>query len=148
MKQKDALDTEKDVLDTEKDALDTDSRPVAAVLFMSGAVRLHCNFYQLCAVFADVEKVCPMGQLLFEQQNGRLFSRVVYRALAQMHRAGFVLWKDEEGWLVVKRVSPIVDKFIAELRKIASFNDNIARYRVAGELLAFKIPNDVPWFML
>jgi hypothetical protein len=132
----------------QKDALDSDCRPVAAALFMSGAVRFHCNFYQLCAVIAEAQNFCPMGQLFFERQNGWLFSKVVYRALAQMQRSGFVLWKDEEGWLIVRRASIVFDKFVVELRKTSGFNDNIARYRVAGELLALKIPNDIPWFML
>jgi len=123
-------------------------RPVAAVLFMSGAVRLHCNFYQLCAVLAEVQNICPMGRLAFEKQNGQLFSKVVYRALAEMQHVGFVHWKDEEGWLVVRRASIIFDKFVAELEKIAGFSDNIARYRLAGEVLAHKIPNDIPWFTL
>jgi hypothetical protein len=132
----------------QKDALDSECRPVAAVLFMSGAVRLHCNFYQLCAVLADVQNACPMGHLAFERQNDGLFSKVVYRALDQMHIAGFVLWKDEEGWLVVRRASSVFDKFVAELGKISGFQANIARYRVAGELLALKIPNDIPWPIL
>jgi hypothetical protein len=124
--------------------LSPECRPVAAVLFMSGAVRLHCDFYQLCAVLAEVQKICPLGKLEFERQNRGLFSGIVYRALAQMHRAGFVEWKDAENLIVVKRNLRVFTAFVAELNQMSGFEGAGVkrRFREAGDWIAGSIEHD------
>ncbi len=117
--------------------LSPECRPVAAVLFMSGAVRLHCDFYQLCAVLAEVQKICPLGRLEFERQKDGLFSSVVYRALGQMQVVGFADWKDEQNLLVIKRGAHIFHAFVAEINQVPGFEGSVVkqRFQRAGDLI-------------
>jgi hypothetical protein len=126
--------------------LSPECRPVAALLFMSGAVRLHCNFYRLCEVIAEAQNICPLLKLQFEQQSSGLFSRVVYSALARMQIVGFVDWHDNEDLLIIKRDECVFTAFNNEVKRIPRF-DNVAvreMFRRAGKLLANSIFNDVP----
>jgi len=124
--------------------LSPECRPVAAVLFMSGAVRLECDFHRLCEVIAETQAICPLGKLAFKKQRGGLYSKVVYTTLLQMLNAGFLEWDDAGGLLTVKRNGLVFDDFVDELNRIPGFEsaDVREKFRRAGRWIARNIHND------
>jgi hypothetical protein len=127
-----------------EDALDPECRPIAAVLFMSGAVRLECDFHRLCEVIAETQAICPLSKLGFKKKSGGLYSEVIYTTLLQMHNAGLLEWDDAGGLLTIKRNGFVFDDFVHELNRIPGFEspDIREKFRRAGIWIARNIHND------
>ena len=125
--------------------LSPECRPIAAALFMSGAVRLHCDFYRLCEVLAEALERCPSASgLKYDPHNKISFLRVVELTLIQMHHEKFAEWNNAEGWFVVKRDKSVFGAFLTEIGRIPDFQANIGAFREAGKWIEKHIINDIP----